>query len=99
VNQTKFIVVKIKLRENFSEFTGFLPQGLNPFKINGIFKLESVPQFITRILLRICVDPIEKGVPNISNLASRKVWIFFYCGKASFLNLQVSTKFEYWKKN
>jgi hypothetical protein len=46
-HQTKFIVVMIKLRENFSEFTRFVPQGMNPFKIHGKFKLEYVPEFIT----------------------------------------------------
>jgi hypothetical protein len=39
--------VKIKLRENFNEFTGSLPQCLNPFKIHRSFKLQSIPEFIT----------------------------------------------------
>jgi hypothetical protein len=34
------------LRWNFSEFTRFFPQGLNPFKIHGKLKLNSVPEFI-----------------------------------------------------
>jgi hypothetical protein len=44
---TKVTFVKIKSREIFSEFTRFFPQGLNAFKIQGRFKFESVPKFIT----------------------------------------------------
>jgi hypothetical protein len=44
---TKFVVVKIKSRYNFGEFPRFLPQGLNPFKIERQLKFESIPKFIT----------------------------------------------------
>jgi hypothetical protein len=43
----KYTFVKIKSRKNFSEFTRFFPQGLDPFKIHESFKLESVPKFVT----------------------------------------------------
>jgi hypothetical protein len=45
------------LRWSFSEFPRFFPQGLNPFKIHIRFKLESVPEFISRILLGISSQP------------------------------------------
>jgi hypothetical protein len=87
VHQTKFIVVMIKLRENFSEFTRFVPQGMNPFKIHGKFKLEYVPEFITWIMLRIWDQPNWESCSKYSNLASHKVYIFSKKGKASILNL------------
>jgi hypothetical protein len=57
--------VNILLGYNFSEFTRFFPQGLKPFKIHRKFKLNSFPEFMVCILLRIEVDPIEKVVQNI----------------------------------
>jgi hypothetical protein len=43
---TKVIIVNIKSRYNFSEFTIFFPKGLYDFKIQGKFKFEFVPEFI-----------------------------------------------------
>jgi hypothetical protein len=39
VSQTKFTLWRIMLRKNFGELMEFLLKGLNPFKIQGRFKL------------------------------------------------------------
>jgi hypothetical protein len=49
VSQYKFTLWKMMSRENFSEFTRFFPQGLNPFKLHGIFKLELDPKIYNMI--------------------------------------------------
>jgi hypothetical protein len=52
VHQTKIRSYEDQVEIEY-EFTIFLSQGWNPFKIHGRFKLEYVPKFITSILLRI----------------------------------------------
>jgi hypothetical protein len=47
VTQSKFAVLNIMPRNIFGELMGFFPQGLNPLKIHGRYKLEFVPKFIT----------------------------------------------------
>jgi hypothetical protein len=49
----KFTFVKIQSRENFGELIRIFPEGLNPFTIHRRFKFESVPGFITQIMLGI----------------------------------------------
>jgi hypothetical protein len=34
-------------RKKFWEFMGFFPKGVNPFQIDGTFKPDFVPNFIT----------------------------------------------------
>jgi hypothetical protein len=70
------------------------PQGLDPFKICGRFKLNCVPDFILWIMLRIWSRPNWESCLKYSNLAACKVWIFFDQGKAFFLNLQLCVEFE-----
>jgi hypothetical protein len=48
VSQSKFTVLKIISRKNFSEFMDFFPKGLNPFKIQVRFTFELVADFIVQ---------------------------------------------------
>jgi hypothetical protein len=86
---TNFTFVEIKSRWNFSEFTRFLPQGLNPFKIHNRFKFEFVSEFITRILLIIWSWPNLESYSTYSNIYACKVWVFLEQGNTSILNLEV----------
>jgi hypothetical protein len=45
VSQTKFTSWKIMQVRILVKLPYLTPKGLNPFKIQGIFKLEFVPQF------------------------------------------------------
>jgi hypothetical protein len=45
---------------------------LNPFKINGRFKFEFVPEF--EILREIEVGPKRKVVPYVLNYCPTKIW-------------------------
>jgi hypothetical protein len=47
VYPTKFTFVKIMERWNFREFIRFFQKGLDPFKIQGKFKFEFVPEILT----------------------------------------------------
>jgi hypothetical protein len=46
VSQSKFTVLKSMSRKIVSKIMEFSPKGLNPFKIQGRFKLELVVDFI-----------------------------------------------------
>jgi hypothetical protein len=61
VGQSKFTLWKMMSRRIFGEFMGFFFKGLNPFKIQAIFKLEIPLQFIIREPELI---PTTKDVPS-----------------------------------
>jgi hypothetical protein len=46
VSQDKFSVLKIMPRYNFDEFMEVLPKGLNLFKVQSVFELEFLLNFI-----------------------------------------------------
>jgi hypothetical protein len=46
VSQDKFSVLKVMPRYNFGEFMEVLPKGLNPFKIQSVFELDFLLNFI-----------------------------------------------------
>jgi hypothetical protein len=62
VSQYKFTLWKIISRNNSTEFTRFSPQGLNPIKIHGRFKLELVPNLCHEIQWEFEVGPVDKVV-------------------------------------
>jgi hypothetical protein len=84
-------------RKNSSEFNRFFPQGLNPFKIHGSFKLELVPKFMSWHTLEIWSLSNWQSCSIFSKGASCQVWIFLDHGKVVYLNLHVWYDLEYWK--
>jgi hypothetical protein len=64
--------MKIRSRENFGEFIRFFSKGLNHIKIHRRFKFESVPGFLTLILLGVGSRPNGESCPEYSYLAALK---------------------------
>jgi hypothetical protein len=79
----------------FSEFTRFLPKGLNPFKIHGRFKLQLVPKFLNWNPVGTWSWANGESCSSGSNLASCTAYTYLELGKAFDLNFKFR---RFWNK-
>jgi hypothetical protein len=96
VSQSKLIFLKDMWRLNFGEFMRFLPEGLNPFKIQIRFKVDLFSNFIIQNLERFWSFTKKEIFSIWSNLSTCQILNFFELCKYQFIILKIEL-FKYLK--
>jgi hypothetical protein len=84
----KFCIMKYHAKKDFWWIYGIFPKGLNPFKIQGTFKLEIVPKFMAWYPAGIWNLANENICSIWSNLPLCKSWKFLDSSMYPFHILQ-----------